>query len=303
MKHDANQLWIPRRVEQSHRRGIPFVILSHVFSQIVLVLAILAVSSQVGASVLVAPTVVVLSDEQRTGRMILRNPSDQPQEVSVDFMFGLPESDSLGNLTLSLDSTVSDPHSAVGWIRAFPRRIVMPPGSEQTVRFVARPPKDLAEGEYWARIVVSSQNSQPPELQKTKEGVISARLNTVIQTAISLKYRKGDLISKVELNKAWATRTDSTVSVFVDMTNRGNVSYLGVLAVKLIDANGKEILERSENTAVYYNLRRRMDFQLPAEPLAEPIQAVVTVATEGRKDVPSKDVVPGNAIEYSMAVE
>ena len=283
---------------------IPRVVPGWTLRGFLLTLVCLMPLSGVLASVLVAPTVVVLSDQQRTGRMVLRNPSDQAQEVSVDFKFGLPLTDSLGNMSLPLlDSGVTDPHSALGWVRAFPRRIVLPPGAEQTVRFVASPPRDLPEGEYWSRVVISSQNAQPPALQQTEEGTISARFNTIIQTAISLKYRKGDLISRVELIGAHAVRNDSTVSVFVDMSNRGNVSYLGVLKVQLVDANGKELQERSENTAVYYDLRRRFDFALPDSGITEPLQVQVMISTEGRKDVPSNEIVPGNAVEYSFAVE
>ena len=139
----------------------------------------------------------------------------------------------------------------------------MPPGSEQTVRFVARPPKDLPDGEYWSRIVISSQNANPPEIGEVKEGVISARLNTIIQTAASLKYRRGDLVSKVEITDSWVERKDDIVSVFIDMVNRGNVSYLGVLDVRVLDADGNELVAKDENTAVYYDLRRRVDLQLP----------------------------------------
>ncbi|MBD3258689.1 hypothetical protein GF377_09675 [candidate division GN15 bacterium] len=307
MRHEIT---IPRKLrcattsDNTTWRGIVFARRRMLSGCLLTLLAVMLPLSSVLSSVLVAPTVVVLSDQQRTGRMILRNPTDVPQEVSVEFKFGLPISDSLGNLTLTLeDSAVTDPRSALGWIRAFPRRIVMPPGAEQTVRFVARPPKDLPEGEYWSRIVVSSQRSQPPQLDKVKEGVISARLNTIIQTAISLKYRKGDLNARVEMTGVDAIVTDSTVSVLVDMVNRGNVSYLGVLHTRLIDADGNEIEAKRENTAVYYDLRRRVDFRLPEGELAEPMKVEISVTTEGRRDVPAKDVVPGNAVDYSLVLE
>ncbi|HSG99206.1 MAG TPA: hypothetical protein VLB27_04095, partial [candidate division Zixibacteria bacterium] len=54
------------------------------------------------AGVLVAPTVVFLSEKGRTGRMTVQNPSDKPKEVTIHFSFGLPESDSLGNVTVTL---------------------------------------------------------------------------------------------------------------------------------------------------------------------------------------------------------
>ena len=293
MRHSTKH---PRRIDSATLRGLLFPLAS--------ILCLIGFAADLGASVLIAPPVVVLSDNQRTGRMILRNPTDRPQEVSVDFKWGLPETDSLGNMSLQLvDSGVTDPHSALGWVRAFPRRIVMPPGSEQTVRFVARPPKELSDGEYWARIVVSSQNARPPEIGEIQEGVISARLNTIIQTAASLKYRHGDLVSKVEITDSWVERQDNIVSVFVDMLNLGNVSYLGVLDVRVLDADGNELTAKDENTAVYYDLRRRIDLPLPPEVTAEPASVVISLSTEGRRDIPSKDVIKGNAVDLTLAVE
>ena len=54
------------------------------------------------AGVLVAPTSVILSDRKRTGRLTVQNPSDKPQEITIGFTYGIPLSDSLGNISLDL---------------------------------------------------------------------------------------------------------------------------------------------------------------------------------------------------------
>jgi P pilus assembly chaperone PapD len=255
------------------------------------------------ASVLVAPTVVIMSDKNRTGRMILQNPTDQPKEVSIHFSYGLPESDSLGNVTVRLtDSAVTDPHSALGWIRAFPRRIVLPAGASQTVRFVATPPKDLPDGEYWARIVVRSQESQSTIPEATEEGKITTNLNMVMQTAISLKYRTGDLVSELQLTDSQAELTDSTVVAMLDMTNKGNVSYLGVVTCRLLDADNKEISSEQFDLAVYYDLRKRIDLPVTGGNFKRPFRVELSITNEGRSDIPPEDVVKGNPIEYTMTV-
>ncbi len=256
------------------------------------------------AGVLVAPTVIVLSEHNRTGRMLLRNPGPEAAEVSVRFSFGLTQSDSLGQVFVELqDSAVTDPRSAVDWLRAFPRKIVLPPGAEQTVRFVASPPADLPDGEYWARVVVRSEASNPPAPAAVPAGEISARINTVMQTAISLKYRTGDLSSQLELVSAEASGDDALVQVMVEMANKGNVSYLGMLRCRLLDADGAEISAMQEHLAVYYDLRRRIDLPLAEGEHKKPFQVELNIDTEGRSDMPSSEVIAGNRIEYSLAVD
>ena len=256
------------------------------------------------ASVLVAPTVVILSDKNRTGRMILQNPTDQPKEVEVRFSFGLPESDSLGNVTVRLDdSTVSDPHSAVGWVRAFPRKIVLPAGASQTVRFIANPPKDLDDGEYWSRIVIRSQEASQEIPEATEEGRITTNLNMIMQTAISLKYRKGDLVSALEITDASAKQVDSQVVVMLDMANKGNVSYLGVLNCRLLDADSKEISSNRLDLAVYYDMKRRVELPIEGSSHRKPFRVEVNIANTGRTDIPPEDVIRGNEVERTMPVQ
>ncbi len=271
---------------------------------VLLALLLLLSAGRIFASVLVAPTVVVLSDLKRTGRIILRNPGNTPKEVSVRFSFGLPESDSLGNVTVQLDdSALTDPRSAATWIKAFPRKMVLPAGAQQIVRFVANPPKDLTDGEYWARVVVSSQ-SAASELPATPQaGEISAKINSIIQTAISLKYRTGDLDAALDVSQPKASLTDGKVVVMIDMTNRGNVSYLGLLSCRLLDAEKKEVMAMSQNVAVYYDLRRRIDLPVPDSGFVAPYQVEMTISTTGRTDVPVTEIVPGNRVEYLLAVE
>jgi P pilus assembly chaperone PapD len=257
------------------------------------------------AGVLVAPTSIILSEHDRTGRMTIQNPSDMPKEVTLSFGFGLPESDSLGHVTLRINDTteVDHPRSALGWIRAFPRKVVLAPGATQVVRFVARPPKDLPDGEYWARIIVKSEESQPDIPEATSAEQITTRLNMVMQTAIVLKYRTGNLVAKLEVKDTQVEQTDSLVAVTLDMANLGNVSYVGVLRCRLIDANKQEISSRRINLAVYEDLKRRVELPVNGNNFRQPFEVEVSIESGGRKDIPEEELVHGNSIEYSMMVQ
>jgi len=262
-------------------------------------------AGNVAAGVMVAPTVVFMSDQQRTDRIIVKNPSDFPSEVTIRISYGLPLSDSLGNIGISLaDSSVSDSKSAMDWIRAFPRKVIVPAQGSQTVRLVARPPAGLADGEYWARIVVSSKEGETALPATDVEGQISTKLNMIMQMAIMVKYRTGDLVSSLDLLSARAVQVDSKVHVLVDMSSLGNTSYMGVINARLIDADGKEMTENHTNLAVYDRLRRRIELGITAgQEFKKPYRVNLEITPDGRNDVAPEDMIKGNKISQLVAVE
>ena len=269
-----------------------------------LLVGLLLSAANLWASVLVAPTVIFLSDDNRTGRMTLQNLGDKPQEVTVFFSFGLPTADSLGDVRVRLqDSAVTDPQSCLEWIKAFPRRLILPPNATQVVRFVANPPRDLSDGEYWARVVVKSQQADPNVPKSTNENEISTRLNMVMQTALMLKYRHGQVFCKLEVGEVTARYMDGQVEVVVDTKNVGNASYLGMLNCRITDAKGREVAQRGVQLAVYRELKRRVQIPIPAGDFARPFKIDIEITGKGRTDIASSDMLYGNDLTLSAAVE
>ena len=269
-----------------------------------LALTLLLTVSNLCAGVLVAPTVVFLSDDARTGRMTLQNLGDKPEEVSVFFSFGLPVGDSLGDVSVRLqDSAVTDPKACLEWVRAFPRRLILPAGGSQVVRFVANPPRDLPDGEYWARVVVKSQAADPNIPKSSGEDQITTRLNMVMQTAIMLKYRHGDVFCSLELDRATASYGENQVQVLVDVKNVGNASYLGLLNCRVVDAEGREVASKSIQMAVYRELMRRIEVPIPEGNFMRPFSVQLEITGKGRTDIPASDMLYGNDLTFSTVVE
>jgi P pilus assembly chaperone PapD len=267
-------------------------------------MACLLLAANLVAGVLVAPTVVVLSDKERTGRINIENPGDKAKEVEISFSFGLPVSDSLGRISIELlDSNVTDPRSAMDWIKAFPRKILLAPHGSQVVRLVAKPPENLPGGEYWAHIVVKSQEGETSFPVASEEEGITTKLNMIMKTAIALKYRTGELSARLEMTNIKIMEIDSQVVVYCDLENRGNVSYLGVLTCRLYDAGGKEISAHKSNLAVYRDLRRGIYLPLVEGEYQRPYKIDLEISGKGRTDIPQKDMVYGNEISYSAVIE
>jgi P pilus assembly chaperone PapD len=278
---------------------------THRAAIVALILLLLTGSAtQLLAGVLVAPTVIFISDKDRTGRLNIQNPSDEPREISIHLAFGLPESDSLGNVFVTLqDSGVTDPRSALDWIKAFPRKVIVPPNGTQVIRLVARPPQNLADGEYWARVVVTSREGSTAMPLESEGDAIQTHLNMVMQTALMLKYRSGECVAKLEVTDKDARLVEGQVNVVVDMQNSGNTSYMGVVTCRLYDKSKKLVTERNLDVAVYRSLKRRIELPFDTSQFSGPFSVDVTISSDGRTDVAPEDMIPGNRIEYSLAVD
>ena len=271
----------------------------------VLLLALIVPTIDILAGVLVAPTVVFMSNKNRTGRLTIQNPGDKPEEVSVHFSFGIPVTDSMGNVHVALqDSLVTDPNSCLDWVRAFPRRLILPPGASQVIRFVASPPSALDEGEYWSRVVVKSQEAETGAQPALEEGEITTKLNMVMQTAIMLKYRNGDLFSEVDLANTDITDRGDSLEIMMDLVSKGSASYVGLLYGRVFDAEDRLVGQVRYHIAVYRNLRRLMTVPIdPEMNFKRPFRVEVEVTSKGRTDIAAEDMIFGNDINYSMTLE
>jgi P pilus assembly chaperone PapD len=290
---NSHKITTPPSGENSQRWGLAF-----------LLILFLAYASNVLGGVLVAPTVIFINDKSRTGRLEVQNPTNQPREISIHFSYGLPVSDSLGNVSVPLqDTNIIDPRSAVDWVKAFPRKLILAPGATQVVRLVANPPANIPEGEYWARIVVRSQEGETTIPTPSADGTITTKLNMIMQTAIMLKYRKGMMNTRIEMTNPQAIFKDSQVVVMMDLTNTGNASYVGVLNCRVIDSEKKEVASQRSDLAVYRSLRRRVDIPVRKVPGKPPYQVDISITTDGRTDIAPEDIIPGNKIQNIVAVE
>lgn len=264
----------------------------------------LLLTAKTFAGVLVAPTVIFISDKDRTGRLNIQNPTNEPREITIRLAYGLPESDSLGNVYVELrDSGVTDPRSALGWIKAFPRKVIVPPNGTQVIRLVARPPQDLADGEYWARVVVTSREGTTALPVEGDEATIQTRLNMVMQTALMLKYRAGECVTHLKIGDSKTVVREDQVDVLIDMQNTGNTSYMGVLTCRLYDADNTLVSEREHDVAVYRSLKRRVELPYDAAKYKRPFSVDVSITSDGRTDVAPDDMIYGNDITYSLAAD
>lgn len=227
--------------------------------------AVLAVTAlpAVAHAVSVSPNALYLDNRTRSGMLTLFNSGTLPEEIEISFAFGYPQSDSLGNISVPLFEIVPEGEpSAVAWMRAFPRRLILQPGQRQVVRILANPPAGLPVGEYWARIIINSKGGQPPVEQRQGDIRLQLNLQTVIIAAAT--YRNGAVNTALGVQRAVASvDTDSVVATF-DLERSGNAAWIGRLVTQIVSPSGQVVAEAEDQMAVYRTLRFRATLAKPA---------------------------------------
>jgi hypothetical protein len=254
--------------------------------KVVLALLLLAGGAPLPAQVLVAPTALFTSEQAPHGTMLIANPSKEPQEVALDFRFGHPASDSLGDLYMAYgDSLPAASRSMASWVRAFPRRFTLAPGQEQVVRVVVRPPANLADGTYWTRLVTTS-NGQSSVIAKPEPGS-NAQVVMRVEQVTALLYRRGSLSTSVTIGEPFITTDAAATTVRVPLARGGNSPFMGRMHARVLAAGGSVVGEVEEYIAVYADLTKRL--RLPALPAGD-YTAEITLSSM-RPDIPREDLV------------
>jgi hypothetical protein len=254
-------------------------------------LAVLAMSTASGLQaqgVAVSPMGLYIDSRTRVGALTIYNPGTLPAEVDIGFAFGYPRSDDNGAISVELTSEPeADEPSALGWLRVFPRRMVLQPGQRQVVRVLVEPPAGLSDGEYWARVVVSSRESQPAIADESN----GTRFQVGIRTNLVLpvNYRNGVVSTGVEVSHGSGTHSCDRVTLDLGLRRTGTAAFLGRLRAELVDGNGRRLSQTVEDVAVYHALRRRLHLTLP--PGAGPYEARVAIGTD-RDDLPAGATLP-----------
>jgi len=256
-----------------------------------------AAMGSAGAGTLVYPHALFTSEAEPSAVFFVQNSGQVAMEAEVALSFGYPASDTLGDVRIKLieNPAPTDP-SAVAWVRALPRRMLIQPGGLQAVRVLAQPPDDLPPGEYWCRVIVTGRDLKPPRLQAIS-GEIQVGLQLETRTIISLSYRRGEVATGARLTGFRATAVDSAVVADLDLERLGNAAYLGRVNLELYDERGGLAGQWDRVIAVYYDLHRSL--RCPVAGL-QPGRYVLRVAlTTDRADIPLEDVIAAEPLEAS----
>lgn len=273
-------------------RGVPVLVSG------VLAAAALAPTARAGAQALVvAPHGVILDARSRGGAVTLLNRSTRPVEVTVDTRYGYPQSDSLGAISIPLlDTAPPGEPDATPWVTYSPKRFIIPPGRGQAVRFLARPPEGLADGEYWSRVIFSSKNVSAPRPLTVDTAQIRVGIDLQVKTVIPIIFRKGPEATGLTVGRVTPTLlNDSTLRIRAALARTGSNAWIGRWRLRLLDGSGKEALNGGAMMAVYRTLVQPM--QVPIGTVAPgPYTGVLTFETD-RTDLAPRQYVKAPTVE------
>lgn len=225
-------------------------------------LAALLATPLAGQGVLVAPHAVFIDHRTRSGSILLYNPGTEPVEVTISTLFGYPTTDSLGQITLkTVDQPDSTLPNAASWLQAFPRRLTVAPLERQTVRLLMRPPVGIADGEYWARLVIAAKGGRVPVVGAGDTAAIQVGLTLEVRTIIGVNYRKGAVHTGLALSNLRASLVADTLEVRSRLQRMGNAAFIGTVRGTLVDSTGASHGEFMSPIGVYFTMEPR--FTIP----------------------------------------
>jgi hypothetical protein len=253
--------------------------------------------------VLVAPHSVVIDHRTRSGSLSLYNPGEDPAEVTLSTFFGYPVTDSIGDFELR---TVERPDpsmpSAAGWVEAFPKRMVLQPRERQTVRLLARPPARLADGEYWARLVVAAKGGTVPVTGVDSSSGVTVGLNLEVRTILPLQYRKGAVATSVRLSRLAAAVEGDSLAVRMRLDRMGTAAFIGTVRGSLADSTGAMVTAFTSPLAVYFDMEPRLTAALPGGRLPPGRYRLrVEIAAE-RADLAPEVILPARPVRDSLEI-
>ncbi len=250
------------------------------------------------AQVIVAPTILYMSNQDQFGTFVVMNRSRDPQEISVSFKFGYPTSDSLGNIFMQYDDSLSaEKYSCADWLRGFPRQFILNPGQQQVVRLTVIPQQGLADGVYWSRLVTKS-TPQVKFVDTVKTGV-TANITFVLEQVTTVVYEKGSIGTVINISDP-RTFADSThLNVVAKLNRGGNAPFFGTVNLKILDAVGNTVYTDKLLIAAYFSMHVKFAVPLSNLTAGDHYTAVLDVSSD-RPDIPPENVIKITPVEQSI---
>lgn len=251
--------------------------------------------------VLVAPTTIVIDGRERAASVLLVNPNDAAVEVELSTLYGYTVTDSAGNFSLwTTETPDAAAPSAVEWIRVFPRRVSIAPRAQQLVRLLVSPPAGLADGEYWARLVVLARGVPLPVTAPVDSGSVTVGLTVEVRTVLPILYRKGAVAAGGAVEAVAAVRHGDSVAVHARVGRLGQGAVLGSVRASLLDAQGAVRDTATLPVAVYETIEPRLVLHAdPADP--GPHRVRLELVSE-RADLPPEAILRFPASRDSVGV-
>ena len=239
-----------------------------------------------------------LNEERRSFSLPITNSDDGTVEVSITVKFGYVVSNDSGQATVVYDSTGKPPQSAADWVKVYPQRFILGPLETQIVRLAALPPPNLPAGEYWARVMVTSQITKSSLALQGKKvsGMIFAQ-----QLGLPFHYRRGSVTTGLDVQNFNADVSEKSIQVTMDMTRTGNAAYWGTVGFRLFNNDRRRMFDSTSNVVVYTKFNTVYSLDRKGIPPGD-YTLEVELKNEGRRDIRKTDIIQGPPIRLTKSI-
>lgn len=245
------------------------------------------VTSSLFAQVTISPTTLFF--ENNFSSVVVINNSSIPQDILLEFLFGYPESDEVGNVYMRFETEgdlsskdISDK------IRAFPRALTLEPGQRQIVRLSIRPDNSMVDGVYWSRVKVIS-TPKAEEVTRISSSGVGAQLTFNFEQVLAVYFKKGNVSGGLTVNDIKTIDMDRGKAVAYNINMTGNAPFLGTINMRLFNASNQVVHEDRQVTSIFVNGYR--NFILPQDFPAGNYRVALSFEAS-RPDVPAQQNFP-----------
>lgn len=240
--------------------------------------------------VTISPTSIFINNQNRFSTLLILNGSNKAQEISINFEFGYPTSDSLGNLQMLYgDSLDAAKYSIANDIRGFPRNFTLAPNQRQVVRLTVKPNSNREDGTYWTRIKTTSNPESPP-IGENNGNSVSTQINFRFQQITSAFYKKGNVNTGLNFKELEIDHDSTSWYALAFLKRNGNSPFLGTMFLKIYDQNNNVVQQAKMVTSIYFDEKRKIKFDY-SDLTSGTYKAEITLKSQ-RPDIPQEDLVP-----------
>ena len=148
----------------------------------------------------VYPQTLFINAPNRSVAITVSNPTEQRQEIWIDFRYGYPLVDDSGKFYIKyFEGPTTQEPNAVPWLTAYPQRFVLNARESQVVRVMVQLPVGVTAGEYWSRVVIASKQriATPP---RNPGANVRMKMEFTTQVDIPLQVRAGGVTSGLKIH-------------------------------------------------------------------------------------------------------
>jgi hypothetical protein len=238
------------------------------------------------------PTSLFIKDQDNAAYLYINNDSEEIQGISISCEFSYPGSDNEGNMKNLKEDTVSESkYGLADNLKVFPRQFILNPGCQQKVRIQVRPLKDKSDGTYWTRLIVSSYAVSGDAESQSPAETGGTGTNYVFRQNIPVFYLKGKVNTGLIPGDITTSVKDEKLVAVASLKPTGNSPFNGIVTVRLIDHNGKDIAVQQQAIVAYFEVLRRIEIELPSEGLAPGRYKLKFTYETYRDDISPSDLV------------